>query len=64
MKKYAVVNLNVAKPNELITKNESNLPRGRILRVSSAIIRDSAIQTKVLVAESFFLARFLIFFWV
>lgn len=31
MKKYAVVNLNIAKPNELITKNESNLQRGRIL---------------------------------
>jgi hypothetical protein len=31
MKKYAVVNLNIAKPKELVTKGESNLPRGRVL---------------------------------
>lgn len=37
MKKYAVVNLNVAKPNELITKGESNLQRRRVLRRFSAL---------------------------
>ena len=31
MKKYAVVNLNIAKPKELVTKRESNLQRRRIL---------------------------------